>query len=139
MCKVLFVAAAMPLPLRSETTPPAPLSVRELRDVRAPVRAQFAHAHVYFVGAHTGCSCGFDVDEGDDDEAAGRESLRQLRAFLEAAVRTAGTLELFACWNGDEGVTPELRETITADYFDDRSERFALPERWFALLAMTAD
>ena len=59
MCKVLFVAAATRLPLLPKRTPPAPLSVQDIEDRDAPVQAQFTHAHVFFTGAYTGCSCGF--------------------------------------------------------------------------------
>jgi hypothetical protein len=63
---------------------------------------------VYYVGSHEGCGCGFQYGEheGFEDEAElapNRESRRRLVEFLSLALQHQATVEVYACWNGDEG------------------------------------
>ena len=142
MCMVLYAAADVQLRLIAAgdtpaSTPP-PLSVRPIEHAEVVVRERFTRTHVYFLGAHTGCSCGFGYDEPGNDAAAGRESVRQLRAWLAEQVASAGTLELYACWDGDEGEPATAQERITVAYFRDDADWFELPERWLATVVAEA-
>jgi hypothetical protein len=60
-------------------------------------------AHLYEIGAHTGCGCGFLADDGDDQKEKARHSVSMagLRSLLEAATAN-GSAELLVCWIGDE-------------------------------------
>ena len=132
MCMTLFAAADAPLPERPEAMPPNPLSVRRINADEEPVRAQFTKPHVYFVGSHTGCSCGFQYGPNVDQDREGRESVAQLGAYLVEIVRTIGPVELYACWNGDATNAEDVRESITPARFSRHLDEFDLPERWFA-------
>jgi hypothetical protein len=139
MCMILYAAADTPLPTLPMGDPPAPLSVRAIRASEEPVRAHFGKPHVYVLGAHTGCSCGFSYGDGGDEDAAGRESVRRLGAYLATAVGRAGPVELYACWGGDEAEPAAAgRATLTAADFAGDAARFALTERWLATVVLAA-
>ena len=138
---MLYAAADLPLPtLPFDVTAPA-FNVRDAdrRDARAreAARAHLTKPHVYLLGAHTGCACGFSygVDGKEDEEADGRESVRRLAEYLEGAVERGGPLELYACWDGDEPEPPVERATVTPRYFG--GDAFALRERWLATVVAT--
>lgn len=141
MCMALYAAADTPLPEIPPVgppAPPAPLTVRALeRDERA-VRARFTKPYVYFLGADTGCSCGFSYDAPEDPPAESRASNRQLRRYLAAAVAQVGPVELYACWGGDEADPPDAQVRITPAYFVDDLDVFELPERWLATVVADA-
>jgi hypothetical protein len=138
MCWVLYLAAGRPLPVRPfEPASPGfnavPVSGRE-----AAVRTRFSKPFVYALGAHTGCGCGFDRGQANPDHAGELEateaSLQALRQYLSDALETAGTLELFACWDGDQAAAPDHRweqrlADFTADmaWFPDRTFVEVLP------------
>jgi hypothetical protein len=138
MCMVLYAAADAPLPEIAEGDPQPPLSVRAIQASEEPVRAHFTKPHVYFLGSHTGCSCGFKYGLGGDEDEQGRESVRELGAYLASAVERAGTLELYACWDGDEAEPETERASVTPTDFNGEAEDFGLPERWFATVSAGA-
>ena len=139
MCKVLYLAADEPQPVLPDGgTPPAPLSVRSLQQREEPVRERFSKPHVYFVGAYTGCSCGFSYGPYSDDDAEGRESTRQLAAYLTAAVARSGPVEVYSCWDGEEAEPAAERAAVTPAAFASDAAEFNLPDRWFAVVSAPA-
>jgi hypothetical protein len=136
MCMTVFVAAAEPLPFISWNPAEPAFHLQMLSDAEQGVRAKFTKPHVYFVGAHTGCSCGFNYGlrevKGPEDhaeEVASRASVAALRGYLRAIAQRQGEVEVFASWEQDWLVEPEERMAITADWFGGDS--FAMPERVF--------
>jgi len=106
MCLRLFLGADHELPLVSWVKDHPAFNVEELSSGEASVRKQFTKPHVYSVGAHTNCSCGFSpVDE--PDEAERHRSVEALSSYLSTAAR-GGPLEMFVCWDGD-WESPPLR------------------------------
>lgn len=102
------------------------------------VRVQLSKPHVLYLGAHIGCSCGFNYgdvelcDEKDrDEDAAARRSVAALRSYLTDAVR-GGAVELYACWEGDWQLPAEHRLEVTPAHF--AGDRFRFPERAFYLV-----
>ena len=138
MCMVLYAAADSPLPEIAEEMPPLPLSVRPVTGSEELVRAHFTKPYAYFLGSHTGCSCGFQYGEGVEEDAEGRESVRALGAFLEKAVESGGPLELFACWDGDEAQPPSKSEVVSARDFTGDAYEFDLAEGWLATVVAPA-
>ena len=142
MCMVLYVAADRPLPLVAWDERDPAFHVTELPDSEAAVRARFSKPYVYYAGSHEGCGCGFSYGWWDGDEpertAPARESVRRLRAYLEAATRAAGPLELYACWSGDEGDEAWHRRELTPRDFAHDAAEFQLEERTFATVSPNA-
>ena len=133
MCWVLYLAAAQPLPLHP-FVPDAPgFNVVPVSGSGAAVRAQFRKSFVYAVGAHTGCGCGFDREQANpnhpEELAAAKVSLGALRDYLGEALETAGPLELFACWDGDQAAAPDHHWTRRLSDFTTEMAWF--PDRTF--------
>lgn len=55
MCLMLYIASEVPLPARSVPE----LRVEPVEADRDEVRRWLSLPEVHYVGAHTGCSCGF--------------------------------------------------------------------------------
>jgi hypothetical protein len=106
---MVYVASDYPLPsLAWDEARPA-FHVAELPEADEPVRGQFSEPHVYAVGSHEGCGCGFQYGQydGSDDDPAARDSRRRLAAYLAVALQHQSAVELYACWDGDQTAPPE--------------------------------
>lgn len=119
MCLVIYLATDAQLPVVAwDKTAPA-FNVRLPK--RKRVRGEFNAAHVYEIGAHTGCGCGFLTDgNGSDDSVKTSESRMALRSYVEQALQGGG-VELLVSWLGDEkkdarAVVMSPEELGTADF-----------------------
>ena len=93
------------------------LRTEDVDSRRTAVRQWFSLPVVTFVGAHTGCSCGFpsfgadqpfEFYEGIFDERDEREAdLASLRALLDLLRSLDGDVQLYAVWDGEEGEPPK--------------------------------
>jgi len=137
MCMVLYAAADAPLRAIPDDGP-VPLTVRPINTAEEAVRERFSKQHVYFLGSHSGCSCGFSYGYSPTTDAAGRASVAQLGSYLAHSVGALGPIELYACWVGDEAEPPRERTTITAASFAGDLDEFQLRERWFAIISAPA-
>ena len=93
------------------TTPLAPAELR--------VRRQFSKQHLIYTGSHEGCGCGFQLGEyppeytEPDEIAKRRGSLHELAAYLREELPRVGTIQVFACWDGDQEAPPEHHRRLT--------------------------
>ena len=131
MCLMLYVGTREGLPERQ--TPD--VSIEPVEEGRRSVIRWFTQPVVQFVGAHTGCSCGFpsvlaetvvEYHDGMLDEPHERlDDLRSVSALIEllrGAVGTGQTVELYPVWDGHEGEAPKgavhwSLERLTPDTF----------------------
>src|SRR5262249_21994682 len=123
MCMMVYLAADRPLPLIPWDEERPDFWVRAIIPCEVRVRKQFTKPHVYYGGAHSGCGCGFRYGlvpiEGEDrfaqqhreEEEQARESVRRLSAYVADAV-DEGSVEIYACWDGDQEAAPEERSVI---------------------------
>lgn len=127
---MLYLGSARPLPLRDWPE----IQVEEVEDALSVVKSHFSVPEVQFIGAHTGCSCGFPSSEAeqpveyydgmfddDADRAKDLESVRALLALIDEAL-PAGDVELFPVWVGEEADPPRgilhiKRSELTAERF----------------------
>lgn len=137
MCMAVYLASDKPLRLVTWDEADPRFNVTDLTEQEAGVRQQFTKPFVYYAGAHTGCSCGFSygqyeaTDEEDERrEAAARASVSELAAYLSAAAKAAGDLELYACWDGDQQLQPEYRAILHPSEVGGAT--FTFKERQFA-------
>jgi hypothetical protein len=118
MCLMVYLASDHVLPTSPWDAARPRFHVAELAESHQPVRRRFSKPHVYYVGSHEGCGCGFQYGEYEGEEedapklAASQDSRRRLAEFLSAALQHQPTVELFACWDGDQGSPPEHRVRI---------------------------
>ena len=133
MCWVLYLAADHPLPLHVFDPGAPAFNVAELTGRETAVRVQFSKPFVYSLGAHTSCGCGFDRGQAHPDRPAELEatetSLRALCVYLGAALDVSGSLELFACWDGDQAAPPDHRWRLEVADFGRQMGWF--PDRTF--------
>jgi hypothetical protein len=112
---MVYLASSREIALRDSSH----LYVEELALEREAVRRWFSLPHVRFIGAHTGCSCGFpsvageepvEYDEkfleGEGDRADDLASVRALLAVIDDALVDGEAVELLPIWVGDEGEQP---------------------------------
>lgn len=132
----VFIAAAEPLPFIRWNEAAPGFHLQALSEADAGVRACFTKPHVYFLGAHTGCSCGFNYglrevkrEEDHAEDVASQASVAALRAYLRDAVTSQGEVELFTSWETDWHGEPDERLQVTPDWFS--GDTFEMPERTF--------
>jgi hypothetical protein len=108
MCDSVFIGSNKPLPLIAWNEQAPSFYVCELGEQEQWVREHLPHPFVYQAGSHQGCGCGFTygstpVTDGSVEraEADARESLRQLRLYLERATQDNTIQMLIAAMNGD--------------------------------------
>jgi hypothetical protein len=102
------------------------------------VRHVLAQPHIYAVGSHEQCGCGFDYgqlpledDQDRAEDAACRQSLRRLREYLAETVARV-PVQLYASWSDDLLKDPLKRLEVGPSYFD--GEEFALENRTLFLV-----
>ena len=133
MCLAFYVAGREALPLIAWNRHTPGFYVEAIEGDDEVVRRQFTLSHVYYVGSHEGCGCGF-FKEGEVGEELGRvqENYRRLAEYLRQAQKQGGDLELFTCWEGDQGRSPGYRETLTPADLEDADYEFKYNEEFFA-------
>jgi hypothetical protein len=118
MCLLVFVASDYPLPTLPWDQSKPRFHVTELTERDEPVKDKFSKPYVYYAGSHKRCGCGFQYGEYESFEedtaalAAAQDSRRQLTEFLAIALQHQQTVEVFACWDGDQGKLPKCRGFI---------------------------
>jgi hypothetical protein len=132
MCWVLYLASDVPLPtIRWDSTRPA-FNVEALPRSESRVLRQFSRRHIYIVGSHTLCGCGFDRAQANPDHPEelqqAEQSLRSLQEYLRRITASAREIELYSCWDGDQAADPDHRLVLAADdvsptmpWFSDRT------------------
>jgi len=126
MCLGLFLASDAVLPLFPFTEARPAFNVAPLRSYEEPVRAQFSHPNVVYLGASTGCGCGFDPNGSEaESSAADREADRRALADYLVFAAGASPLELFVCWDGDYTAPADRRLTIEVSELAMRTDWLA--------------
>lgn len=116
MCLMLYIGTAEELPTGSSPD----LTIEAVSEPRQEVKLWFSHPAVSFVGAHTGCSCGFpsimaesplDYYEGmplqSDDRAADLRSVRALLDLIGQTLVRSDRVEFYPVPDGDELKEPK--------------------------------
>ena len=137
MCLTVYLGTSVEPPLVATPN----LTVKRVSPDAEPVRQWFSLPHVCFVGAHTGCSCGFpyvgadepiEYWEGMFDESEDRQNdIRSMEALLDLVrphVLESGFVELYPVWNGEEALPPI--GTVGLSLGPVRAETFVFTERF---------
>ena len=132
---MLYLSAATELPA---TTRPE-LRIEPVDERRRVVEQWFASKAVHFVGAHTGCSCGFPsviaetpieyydgMELESDDRAADLRSVRALLDLIRGLSVGDAPVELYPVADGDEAGPPKGVVTWQLDALD--ADRFFFTE-----------
>ncbi len=139
----IYIASDMPLPeIAWDSEAPAFYVTADVGPNERELRRHVTKPFVYYVGSHSGCGCGFsygeyeepDVEEDGPDWVFARKSVADLAAYLERALQLTPELELYSCWDGEEGEAEESRTTISPDEIG--GERFWFEERQLTVVRL---
>lgn len=144
MCLTLYLGTGVALAPHAS----ADLRIEPVALSSEPVLRHFSSRYVCFVGAHTGCSCGFPsissetpieyfdgMFEDGDERRADLRSLSRLLALLAGQVTATSPAELYAVWEGDEA-EPALG-TLTVPLERIEMDRFFFLERFLYRIVKT--
>jgi hypothetical protein len=134
---MLYMATAGEQPLQASPE----LRVEPVEPLRAQVSQWLSLPIVRFIGAHTGCSCGFPsviaeepidyfegMSLGGDDREADLASVRALLALARERLAVEGRFEWYPVADGDEAAPPKGAIDV---YFEDLSaDTFFFNERF---------
>ena len=136
MCMMLYIGTREDLPLRAT----ADLRIEEV--TAEAVRQLFSLPHVHFIGAHTGCSCGFPSVTADvpiefypgmlDDNPEREADLRSVAALLGLIAEQTSQgdeVQLYPVWNGEEGQPPKGTIELAPERL--AANQFFFNERFF--------
>ena len=132
MCLMLYLGSRRVLAPRRNTH----LALEPLAKEPADLREHVGRDHVYFIGSHSGCSCGFPhvganenipyYDGVFDDEGPERgddlASVRELLQVVDESLEGESDCVLFPVWAGSEGEQPRgeicwRRKELSAERF----------------------
>ena len=137
MCLLAFIALDTPISEIPWSEENPGLHVTTLGEHNEPIRSAFSKPHVFYVGSHEGCGCGFrhvwgppgsPVREltpaefrcGEPEDPAVTRSTADLVALLRAILSQQGSLQVYSCWDGNQSEPPAERAALhSADLADD--------------------
>jgi len=136
VCLTLYLASLDEQQLRQS----AEISVEAVQPAAELVRQWFSLPFVRFIGAYTGCSCGFrfvnadepvEYYEGMFNESGSeqRESMESLVVLIREHVALGGEVEMYPLWNDKVDVRPKGTIELRASALDPRS--FFFVEQFF--------
>jgi hypothetical protein len=135
---MVYLATAGDQPLRDDVD----LVVQEVEPSREAVRQWFSLPTIRFIGAYTGCSCGFPsviaeepieyydgmLDDHPDRQQQPR-SVESLLALIRAHLHADGEVQLYPVSDGSEGAPPKGAIGVSVESL--RTETFFLNEQFF--------
>ena len=123
MCLAVYLGAASPLPPVQWTDAEPAFYARPLTSHEDSVRGVLPLPHLAYLGAHTGCGCGFIMD-GADEPADVRRSREALARYASDALRS-GAVELYVCWGGDAALPKARTLTLPPAELPERDDWLA--------------
>lgn len=107
MCLAVYLASSIPLNEISWNKKLPAFYLTKLSN-KDRIGKQFKLPHFYYLGAHTGCGCGFikDGNIGDDLKKC-NANYSALAKAMNGAENQKATMQIFSCWEGDQDKAPE--------------------------------
>jgi hypothetical protein len=134
MCMACYIASDFQLPRTKAWSEENPgfyvtdLQPDEMERIRDTVTLPF----VRYVGAFTGCSCGYrsfseGATEPTTEDAAAAQSDHEAFAHYLEGLPAGSSIQLLVCWEGDESKPPRYRRALRPS--DIASLQFGFYER----------
>jgi hypothetical protein len=119
MCLGIYLSTDTELELVPWNVDARTFNTSPLTEHESPVRRHLTRRHIYYLGSHTHCGCGF-MRNGDSEPHEVDASRTALGEFLQR-VRQKGPCELFVHWDGDPvgELTAELHRAASALVSDE--------------------
>ena len=129
MCLAVYIASSKELPLIAWVEAEPSFNVSLLSNEEVPVKKQFTLEHVYYVGSHQGCGCGFFKEgEAGEELLKVEESYNNLSKYILSAKENGASIQLFSCWEGDQASSMENKEKISERTLNEK--QFEFKEKW---------
>ncbi len=128
MCFAVYIGTNQKQTITSWKQDDTLLYLEELSKDDEIVKTKFTKPFVYYVGADTGCSCGFawEVENFDEpEEQDNKKSPQALIDFITSQTKKED-IEFYCCWEGDWGDPVEQR--IELDISDVRLDKYYFME-----------
>ena len=143
MCLALYLGSAIEARLRKGLE----LSVERVDESCLPVLQRFSLPQVRYIGAHTGCSCGFPhvlaaqpikwypgIFDETEDRSKDLGSVEALFDLMRECLSESPQLELYPVWDGDESSPP--KGIIVLDFAALESTKFLFTEGFLYRVSM---
>jgi hypothetical protein len=137
MCFAVYIGSNQKLETSSWIENETVLNFQDLSNDDEIVKGKFTKPYVYYVGADTGCSCGFawEVEDfNDPDEQDSKKSPQALIDFIKSQTRIED-IELYCCWEGDwsdpigDKITIDIKDVSLDKYYFMEEKRFVIFNR----------
>lgn len=128
MCFAVYIGTNQKLTTSSWKQDETLLYLEELSKDDEIVRGKFTKPFVYYVGADTGCSCGFawEVENYDDpNEQDNKKSPQALIDFIAEQTKKED-MEFYCCWEDDW--SDPIEERIELDISDVGLDKYYFME-----------
>lgn len=114
MCLAVYIASDKPLPLVEWNEDQPKFHVLVVTKEDGKIAKQFKYKNIAYAGSHEGCGCGFFKEGEEGQELKIRQANYEALAYYLTSLKFSGSkIELFSCWEGDQGKEPEYREKVT--------------------------
>ncbi len=97
---------------------------------RIGLKEKFSKSHIYYVGSHSQCSCGFNYIAGKNGFEDHRISSEMLVALIQMLTQKE-CVEFYCCWAGDYEEEIEERLILDSQAISLDKNYFGLTERQF--------
>ncbi len=116
MCYALYIGTESPCETSKWDENNQKFYIEDLHDRDKSVVQSFTKPHVYYVGSWQGCGCGFfsepewaETEEDFKEIENTKKCISDLVAFLNKKLENTNEIELFVCWEGNQGEKPEKK------------------------------
>lgn len=125
MCLAVYLASDSPLPLVEWNEEHPRFNVVPITKNEIAVKKQFRHPNVVYAGSHQGCGCGFFKDgETGEDLMLVQANYDSLVRYLSELITDGANIEIFSCWEGDQGSEPETKQRLSLATLGSESFEF---------------
>jgi hypothetical protein len=138
MCYEIYIASDKPLKTIHWDEKNRKLNVNKIDPKDEIIRKVFSKPHIYYIGSHLKCGCGFFYESSltldcDEREVARQvnQSQEELKEYIRQSLGKSKEIELYVSWEGEKEKGPLKTIRLT----DKNVERhFNLEERHFYLI-----
>jgi len=138
MCYAIYIASDKPLKTINWDEKNRELNVNKLEAKDKIIKKMFSKPHIYYIGSHLKCGCGFFYESSLTPNCDEREvekqvikSLEELKKYIKQSLVKSKEIELYVSWEGEKEKGPLRTINLTKK---DVERQFNLAERHFYLI-----
>ena len=138
MCYEIYIASDKPLKTIDWDENNRKLNVNKIDSKDKIIKKIFSKPHIYYIGSHLKCGCGFFYESSltpdcDEREVAKQviQSQKELKKYIRQSLGKCKEIELYVSWEGDKEKDPLKTIRLTDK---DIKRQFNLEERHFYII-----